>query len=322
MNARPTSQPVLWRRPWWATPEVAALLWAGLVAYGSLMPFDFDPSRFGAGIFALSAERSPVEDVALNLALYVPLGVLLRLAWERWWLAALGVAALSYAMECAQGLSPTRVGAWQDVVSNAAPGVVAAIVTPWCVAWFRRAAFACYTRGVLFDRTIRWARSRPWLMLVVVAANLVLFALWWSAHVSPVRPSDSLATNWMPFGDHFARSYDTAALFLGRSLVVYCVLGMLLSIAMMRKTQRRPLMWVALVTAALVGVVEVVRRTAGRDHADVTEPIVAVIAVLLVFTSAWLFIHAVRCSCRRRKAVPVEHDRRRRRHDYEFALTR
>lgn len=320
MDAIHAQPPVLWRRPWWARAGAAAALWALLVTYGSLMPFAFDLSRLNVGLLALSTERSPIEDLALNLALYVPLGVLLRLAWRRWWLAGLGVVALSYGLECLQGLSPQRVGAWQDVVSNALPGVVAAIVTPWTLAALRCAAFVVYQQGALVDRVLRWMRGKPSLMLIVVAANLMLFGLWWSTHVSPVRPSNSLATNWMPFGDHFARSYDTAALFLGRSMLVYCVLGMLLSIAMMRRNQRRPLLWVALVTAVLVGAVEWARRTTGRDHADVTEPIIAVIAVAMVFTTAWLFMHAVRCSCRRKQAMPVEHDRRRKRHDYAFGL--
>src|SRR5690606_29830585 len=101
----------------------------------------------------------------------------------------------------------------------------------------------------------------------------------------------------------------------GRSLLVYCVLGMLLSVAMMRKHQRRPLLWVALTTAVLVAA-----QQALCGRADVTEPIVALIAVGLVFTTAWLFVHAVRRSCRRRTATPVAHDRRRRPHDYAFAV--
>lgn len=316
-----TEQPLLWRRPWWGRPGAAAALWAALVAYGSLMPFHVDLSRLGLSMLALSTAVSPPEDAMLNLALYVPLGVLLRLSWRAWRPAAIGVVTLSYSLECIQSLMPHRVGSWQDVAANAVPGIAAAAVTPWLLHGLRAAAFACYCRGWRVERALRALRARPWLTAVVLAATVLPVAAWTAAILSPVRPTSSAAANWMPFADHFARSYDKAVYFLARSLLLYSALAVVLGAAMMRRYQRRPLLWVAL-TVALIACQQEYRRHQAmpQTRADVTEPILAVIAAALVFTAAWLFIHAVRHACRRRNQAPVAYDRRRRRHDYRFAL--
>jgi len=104
--------------------------------------------------------------------------------------------------------------------------------------------------------------------------------------------------------------------------LVYCVIAMMLSIAMMRKRQQRPLLVVAAIVAVFVAALEAVRSYTAQARADITEPIVAVIAAGLVFATAWLFVHALRCSCRRQQQVPIEHDRRRQSHNYDFALPR
>ncbi len=321
MSEPTTAQPLLWRRPWWAHARFAAAIWAALVAYGSLMPFQFDFARVGLSMFALSNATSTLADVALNLALYVPLGVMLRRAWRLWWPAVVGVCVLSYGLECAQGLTPGRVASWRDVAANATTGTAAALLTPWVARGFRTAAFACYRRGWRVQSTLQALRRQPWLLFAVVAVNVVLLGIWATTVLAPVRPSSSLATNWMPFGQHFARSYDKAAFFLSRSMFLYCGLGSVLCLTLMRRVQRRPLLWVALTMAVIVAVQEALRQAARHAQADITEPIIAVAAVALVFTTGWLFIHAVRKSCRRRQSVPVAVDRRRREHDYRFALT-
>lgn len=316
-----TDQPLLWRQPWWGRPSVAAALWAALVGYGSLMPFHAEFSRAGLSMLALSAALSPPEDVMLNLALYVPLGMLLRLVWRGWLPAALGVAGMSYSIECIQSLMPYRVASWQDVAANAIPGIMAAALTPWMIRALRAAAFACYRHGWRVERVLRAVRGRPWLTLGIAAATALPIVVWTATALSPVRPTSSSAANWMPFADHFARSYDTAIYFLGRSLLLYSALAMVLCVAMMRRYQRRPLLWVAL-TVALFACQQEYRRhqVMPQTRADVTEPILAVMAVALVFTTAWLFIHMVRHVCRRRQPVAVANDRRRKRHDYRFAL--
>ncbi|MCC6681824.1 MAG: VanZ family protein [Phycisphaeraceae bacterium] len=321
-----TGQPVLWRRPWWLRAGVLAGAWALLVAYGSLIPFDFHLHEWRFENLALGGQMSapPLDDVLLNLALYVPLGVLLRLSWKRWTCAAAGVIALSFALESVQSLSPQRVSSWQDFAANAGPGVVAAALTPWLIAGFRVTVFATYRR-IAQPIAAVWSwlhrqRRRPTMMLAMVAVNVLLIGAWSSTLAAPVRPSAQTAINWLPFGEHFARSYDKAIGLAGESLLAYCVLGMLGGAVLMRRSQRWPLLWLTLGVTVVVGGLEMLRRMTGRDQADITEPLLAVVAVGMVFATAWLFVHAVRCSCRRKVAVPVAHDRRRRPHDYSFAV--
>jgi hypothetical protein len=316
-----TEQPLLWRRPWWGRPGVAAAIWAGMVAYGSLMPFHVDMSHAGVSMLALSPAVSPPEDVMLNLALYVPLGVLLRLTWGGWWPAALAVVALSYSLECVQSLMPYRVAAWQDVAANAIPAIIVAALTPWLVRGFNIVAFACYRHGGWVECSLRGLRGRTWLVCAIVAATALPIGFWTAAVMSPVRPTSASAANWMPFADHFARSYDKAVYFLARSMLLYGSLAVVLGVAMMRRYQRRPLLWVALAVGLIACQQEYRRHQAmPQTRADVTEPILAMMAAAIVFTMAWLFIHAVRHACRRRHPVPVVHDRRRKSHDYRFAL--
>ncbi len=321
-------QPVLWRRPWWLRAGVLAGAWALLVAYGSLIPFDFHLHEWRFENLALSGQigTPPLADVLVNLALYVPLGMLLRMSWKRWTYAAAGVIALSFALESVQSLSPQRVASWQDFAANAGPGVIAAALTPWLVAGFRVTVFAVYRHiaqpiAGLWDWLQR-QRRRPAMMLAMVAVNVLLIGAWSSTLAAPVRPSAKTAINWLPFGEHFARSYDKAIGFAGESLLAYCVLGMLGGVVLMRRSQRRPLLWLTLGVTVMVGALELIRRVTGRDQADITEPLLAMAAVGMVFATAWLFVHAVRCSCRRKLAVPVAHDRRKRPHDYSFAVSK
>ena len=122
-------------------PGYLALAYAALVVYASLHPFSGwrDPvlppwvfldaawPRYWTGF-----------DLAINALAYVPLGFFSALALRGLfpvWLAAgcgaLGAAALSFALECAQSWLPARVPSNLDLASNALGGVVGAVLTLW-----------------------------------------------------------------------------------------------------------------------------------------------------------------------------------------------
>lgn len=350
-------EPALWRRPGWLRAPLLALVWSVLLVYGSLLPWEFDftgaVDRTGGVLPAIIAWISSprwlvsvtetsslglaswVSDLAMNLALYAPLGVLLRLTASRLTgrqltqalSAAAALVCMSWLIESTQSLMPGRYASIQDFMANTAGGLLGVLLAHRINAGLRAGAFGVY-RWIAhplykLDYFLVKHRHRPTVMFVVLAVNMGLIALWYTASVS----LDSVAVlggssriNLMPFGPHFLRSYDVAALLLGRSLIVYCLAGALLTLPLMRGRTRRGLGWVVLAVSLIAAASEGLKLVGGLG-ADVTEPMIAMIGSGLVLTMAFLLVHACRCSCRRRSEQPVRVDRRRRHHNYRFALT-
>lgn len=114
--------------------------WIAAVVYATLYPWTGwrEPGRW---MFAFLSEPWPRWwtgfDVAVNVAAYLPLGLLLS-AWlarrlslamaAAAILATVGAAALSLGLECAQALLPARVPSRLDLVANAAGGAVGALI--------------------------------------------------------------------------------------------------------------------------------------------------------------------------------------------------
>ncbi|HSV70757.1 MAG TPA: VanZ family protein [Methylibium sp.] len=145
-----------------------------LVVYASLHPFSgwSEPTPPGAFGWALPRPRFQGRfDLVSNLLAYVPLGLLLAVAWVREGgrrLVALGFAvalssALSYGLEQAQHFLPPRVSSLVDWQLNTAGAVVGALLT-----------LALDAVGV-FDAWQRW-RER-WL-LSGHGGGITLLLLW------------------------------------------------------------------------------------------------------------------------------------------------
>jgi len=360
MNRSPV--PALWRRPGWLRAPGMALVWAGLVVYGSLLPFgmDFDGAIGLAGgvlpaIYAwlLSpawvpavAETSSLgvpawaSDLVVNLVMYGPLGVLLRLTASRLTgkqflqivSAALGVAALSWMIEATQSLIPGRYASVQDVLANTLGGVAGVLLGHKINTAWRGLAFLMYRRlHRPWEALTRWLprqRSRPVALFTVVAVKLKKKAAWFMFTGPAASPGGGgggtsgggKALQLVPFKQQFARSYDVAALLLGRSLIVYCLAGAVVMLTMMHGSTRRALGWVVLAVALSAAGLEAAKLLGRGMTADITEPMLAVIAGGLVLTAGFMVIHASRVSCRRHEQRPVGVERRSRNHDYRFAL--
>ncbi|MCG8510648.1 MAG: VanZ family protein [Rhodospirillales bacterium] len=342
--------PMLWQRPWWTKPAALAVAWLLPVIYGSLLPFDFDLAaavdQHGGVLSALFAiltsprwvwvgNTSPhgvpqlTADLLLNLALYIPLGVLFRLAMPRglgWTLVTVAlVAATSWALESVQSLSPHRVSSMVDVLTNTLPATAAAIAAPLLSRFARQVTFFAYVRlagpFAAIIRFIRLRRTHPRMMLLLVALGCVLLLAWYAWTVPRLAGSPP-AFDWLPFYKHFVVSYDTGAAVLARSVIVYCLVVALLCISFLNRQHRAGLRWILLTVALLAFALECWRSFGAGKLPDTTEPILALIAAGLVFVNLFSAIYAVRCSCRRREGVPVANDRRRRPHDYRFSLSR
>lgn len=352
----PASQPALWLRPGWLRAPLLALAWSALVIYGSLLPWGLDLSGAvsdagGIAPALLHWVTSPAwiptvteassygipnwaSDLTTNLLLYGPLGVLLRLTASRltgrhiWQIvsAAAAITLLSWMIESTQSLIPGRYASIQDVLANSLGGYVGVLIGHRINSAWRATAFVIYRRtahpiGVLHHR-LHTHRTRPAVMFIALAINAGLIALWYLFTASPAGADHAgqQALNLVPFQRYFERSYDVAAVLLGRSMIVYCLAGSVWMLTMMRGRTRGTLGWVVLTASLTAAVVESLKLLGPGTGADVTEPLIAMIAGGLVLTTAFMLVHACRCSCRRLEQFPIQTDRRRHTHDYRFAM--
>jgi len=349
-GARPTPAST----PWWGRARVLAGAWLCLLVYGSLMPFNFavdeQLAAHGGSVLSLlwgcltslgfvdpTLHRptsslglyNTTSDVLLNALLYLPLGLFLRLALRRPGVkqtlitsgllpTVLALALLSYAMECTQSLMPGRWPTVTDWVTNVGGGVAGALVGPWLARHGRALVFWVYCRSAAIrfkvEDVVRIQRKRPVVMFLAVAVNCGLILLWYMTSLRDQNtPREAL-----PFMGLFHRSYDVAMVLLGRSVVVYVLVAMLLSLQFLRQQARRGFSIIVLGVALLAVVLEFARYagSGGRVVTDLTEPIVAAMAAAALVFTFYLLFHAVRCSCRRQEQMPVQVERRRRRHDY------
>jgi len=345
--ASDASEPQLWTRPTWMSPRTFAVIWLLLIAYGTLMPFDVAPHVFHDGFWShlgrlewvsLSslAGRSSfgavewASDMALNVLLYAAFGGLLRLGLSRQRaitavaiITAAGFTA-SYAMESLQDLMISRMGAWNDVASNTAGALIGALIAvpgrrlaEWLLfAGYRRVAGPLHA-GIELLRRLRNQRVLIGGAIAVNAATLSMLTLFL---IPPVLGKPRPGVNWAPFYDHFQRSYDVAAAHLFWSVAAYGIVGALLSIQFLRRGERRGLIIAGAAAAGLALAVETVRATFGDGRMDITMPVLATMTLGILVTASYLSVRAVRRACRRREVTPVANDRRRRPHDYRFAI--
>ena len=108
--------------PTWDSPNVAQLIWC--------FSTESHWGTFGrVGVFT---------DVVPNILLYVPVGIALGLACRRWWNAALLTATLTVATESYQALFTDRDCAGNDILSNAAGGLLGVLVAALLLTLRRR----------------------------------------------------------------------------------------------------------------------------------------------------------------------------------------
>lgn len=144
-----------------------ALLYAGLIAYASLFPFEGWRSQglpFWSFVQAPWPQYWTGFDLLSNFIGYAPLGFLLMLAlvplMRRRWaclLAALLAALLSFALESLQSYLPLRIASNLDWGLNSAGGALGALLAwallklGWLAHWsrFRARWFVPHSRGTL-----------------------------------------------------------------------------------------------------------------------------------------------------------------------------
>lgn len=130
-------------------PAYLALFYTGLILYVSLHPLSGWRDTGLSPLAFLEADWPrywTVFDLVVNLGAYVPLGLLLTLAFHRLptrWLpallAALLCAGLSFSVEVIQNWLPARVPSNLDLVTNSLGGLIGALLgAVFGPAWFGR----------------------------------------------------------------------------------------------------------------------------------------------------------------------------------------
>ncbi len=317
-----------------------------VLIYGSLIPFDFAWSvavkeSGGALPALLDTLASPqwiaaqqgvsstgmsftMSDLLMNLLLYLPLGVTLRMAlrkrWRCWPFEVLGTVViafvLSWSAESLQSLMPMRVASVNDVLANSGAALAAALIAPSIWGGYRRASFWLYCRlaGVLI--ALRTFAQRPGVAIVLASINAVVIGLWYVGELqkSGIGNQSVLA---LPFERAFELPYDLGVLVLGEALLAYAGIGCLLLLLTYTGVQRIAMGWVVLGVVALAFAAELSRAATHSTAPDITGPLLALSAAAIMSVTVYTFSYAVKRSNRRHHAQPYKgRDRRRAPHDY------
>ena len=334
------------RRHVWTRPGALAFVVVAVVIYGSLIPFDFAWSsaveQHGGAVSALlDAFASPqwiaaqqgesslgmsfaMSDLLMNLALYLPLGVTVRMAlrarWRRWPIEMLGTVAiaftLSWSVESLQGLMPTRFASRNDVLANTAAAALAALIAPSVWELYKRAAFWGYCRlaGVL--HMLRKLAQRPSVAIVIAVINAVVIGLWYVGELQKAGVGDQSALA-LPFERAFHLPYDLGVLVLGEALLAYAGIGCLLLLLTYTGVHRAAMGWVVLGVVVLAFAAEVSRAATHNAAPDITGPLLALSAAAIMAVTMYTLSFAVKRSNRRHEPHAYDGpDRRRAPHDY------
>ena len=336
-------------RPFWVRPPALLLLWLLLLTYGSLLPFNLNPHHmfeqgFIAGLcqiitapqwrpptgHASSLGMPPwLSDLGLNLALYIPLGILLRLSLDRITqkrplqiaLTLMGVFGVSYTLECAQALLPYRVPSLNDVLANALPGCLAGMAALHLRSVKNKTIFFCFVKSHSLRLWMsRWRaaiKNRPHLSLLTAGLCLTILLCIYaylktgSPIATNVFSTDRYTINLLPFGEHFLRSYDVAAVIIGSSFSIYALISLLLMLLFMHRKEKYALHWTIFSLILIAAVLQLVVTLKTHQTLDATELILALGSAAMLVGTAHFLNNTVKANCRRKRTIPVKFDRRR-----------
>ena len=329
-------------QPGWVYTLLGAT-WAALVIYGSLLPFAFGVpaglSHGGAWLRpgAWWAQVLPVRwhdlvpwrwvdgDGPMNVALYMPIGLLCRMQlrtrgrslWVQWFWPVLLAGGLSCLVEAAQIFLPARVTSAEDVLMNTAGGALGAWLLVPAVLITRRTIFALYcTTAIRRARWLTWCRQRsprPRLAAGIIAAVVAAVLLQTSRH--PIGAGGYV--DWRPFAAAFWLNYDAGILSLARELLLWTAVVSIWAVAMLAGGWRVHFVWLALAAAALAVVRGGIDCLLLYRIADATDVVLAAGSAGVLWLAVWTVKRAVKASNRRKAHRDVPYERRRLPHDYD-----
>jgi VanZ family protein len=247
----------------------ALLLLLALVLYGSLYPFAFrnpelphGPLDYLIHRWDLPTNSYMIRDIAINLALYLPIGFAAYFAFEglsplsELFFPLLLTAVLSTLIEVTQIYEPTRVSSMLDILANTAGTAIGVVL-------------GVFARSLRPRRSFRVPPAIPWLFLAGLAVYRLLGVEW-----SGVAGD----WEWIPFSRLMMLKQDAALLRLGASAVWFAVAAILFGLA---GFSRR--FGTVLVTAT-VALTELIRLFGPPLFAGITDPLVAAVSAFLALS--------------------------------------
>jgi VanZ family protein len=241
-----------------------ALVYAGLIIYGSLYPFTgwIMPSQpIVSFLFTPVPAHNSGADLLTNLLAYAPLGMLLVGCFGRSastlaiLLATLLGGSLSFLLECTQSLLPSRTSSKVDLLMNLTGTIAGAVIG---LAWYRDNPLRNNLRQVRAE----WFEAG-------VAINIALCSalLWAASQLSPFVPSMDVSTIWSSLAPLRAGIREPAAL-SWMKIATYTFnlagIGLLLGIVA-RPGRRMRLMFFALAALVLLAKPLIVTRQLGLE---------------------------------------------------------
>ncbi len=283
------------------TTVVMAALGIAAILYGTLMPFKIDP---GASLaWRLDVNRPAAGDTLANVAIYVPVGVCLRLLFRRrggragieWALSLAGAAGLSYLSEVLQGVLVLRVPSLTDSACNVAGAAMGIGLAPTVQRMLRNAHAWVYralrrepcTVGAAGGGTVhdgQPARLIRVLMVLIVLGGLSL-VIGSLARRATWQPAPRGATpTWIPMVASFDWSWDRL---LGEYAAGFCQYGALAGLLVLGRRSRGCVPGPAVVCALTVGMsaaMEAAAWTSGRhvDSAMIGFGLIAAVTVIRI----------------------------------------
>jgi VanZ family protein len=274
------------------SPHTVRLAWILAVAYllvigyASLRPFQgwrWPPPEILHFFSAPWPQFITLQDIAVNFAAYIPLGLLLSVGWSgrfgsrRGALAAtLAAGALSLVMEVVQIFLPARIASNVDLLANTLGALVGAMAAP----------LLAPARPI--GGTIQSTRSRLFLDGMPADAGLVIVGLWL---ITQLHPSAQLfgngalrATLDLP---HYLDHTPWLALSGEAAVVMFSVAGVGLMLAALMRNPGRAMA----VIGAVIGTALALKLISALAFARTSAPLAWLTpGVLIGLGAGWLLL--------------------------------
>jgi VanZ family protein len=275
------------------------VMFLALVVYGTLGPLGL---RRGPWIVSVAnwqwippLRPSDVNDILTNFAVYVPVGIALRLlvrrrgatGWPDFLSSVTLSVALSYATEVLQQAMPTRVSSLTDTLVNGSAALVGSLCAVSAQRGLRRLHVLVF---LLLRGTTRSPGAATWLPAAAFALLVVLSAytanVAWSHRLSRSAARAQPVVAWVPFDAHFRVSFPNMAWDIARKTALFAILTLLCLVATAGWGRGLAL----LLLLSLVVLVEICRAFVGRGGAETTLPLLAIAGWVLT-TRVWAALY-------------------------------
>lgn len=280
-ETRPNARPLI----------LMAVLYSGLLVYASLMPFRFtDPinlsTLFSDGFWAQwpfdPSARVSGSDIVSNLALYMPLGLLLTTGMtlrfpssklSAVFFAVLLCAVLSLSIETCQSAIGFRTPSISDWLLNTISGLIGATI-------------GTTVGSKYYYNAIGWARKR-WENSPIDFLTLLVLILVIAEALSPFLPTIKLSQVWKSIKNSHFNIIDGFALhpwhwWLVLKVLTYNILSFLIAVWNKTDLTRRRLLKAATYVTILAVFLEITKLMLATRHINIANPLAAGAGAFLI----------------------------------------